>query len=322
MKISVIIPVYNIKAYLNRCVQSVLQQEPPPCEVLLIDDGSTDGSGELCDSLSRQHAVITVHHKSNGGLSSARNYGLSKAQGQYILFLDGDDFLAENALKNLGEDALRHSPDMVIGRCQPLKPTKSMQRFEAIAQNSLKCHCVYTGREYLRRCLKGGAVRVEAWRSLYAKKFLTQNCLSFEPNRMHEDELFTPQALLCAEKIVLSNAAFYCYDNTRENSIMNAPGLARQKALDRFWIYDRLIMLYKTVRPRSLRRLLLDDVSWKYIDCYTTYCQKEALVRPKRLSLIFMACKPKRKMKSTLFALSPKLYLCLKKGHSKFSELL
>ncbi|HEO6958832.1 TPA: glycosyltransferase family 2 protein, partial [Streptococcus agalactiae] len=104
-KVTVIIPIYNSEAYLKECVQSVLQQTHPLIEVILIDDGSTDNSGEICDNLSQEDNRILVFHKKNGGVSSARNLGLDKSTGEFITFVDSDDFVAPNMieimLKNL-----------------------------------------------------------------------------------------------------------------------------------------------------------------------------------------------------------------------------
>ena len=91
--ISIIVPVYNIMEYLPRCVESLRQQTYPNLEILLVDDGSTDGTGLLCDELGRQDERIRVFHKENGGSSSARNYGISKAQGAYLGFVDSDDYV-------------------------------------------------------------------------------------------------------------------------------------------------------------------------------------------------------------------------------------
>lgn len=102
-KISIIVPIYNVAPYLKRCVDSLLAQDMPidEYEILLIDDGSTDDSGQLADEFANEHNNIVAYHKPNGGLSSARNYGLDKAQGEYIWFVDSDDRISENILQNL-----------------------------------------------------------------------------------------------------------------------------------------------------------------------------------------------------------------------------
>ncbi len=115
--ISVIVPVYQVKEYLSRCVRSIERQTYGDLEILLVDDGSTDGTGELCDALSREDERIRVFHKENGGTSSARNLGLAQAKGEYLGFVDGDDFIEPDMYERLMEAALRSGADMVqIGR--------------------------------------------------------------------------------------------------------------------------------------------------------------------------------------------------------------
>ena len=113
--ISVIIPVYNVAPYLRRCTASVLSQKGPSLEVLLIDDGSTDGSGALCDAIAREDARVQVVHQPNGGLSRARNAGLDLAQGHYVSFVDSDDYLEENAYRDLLHLAQKFQVPLVCG---------------------------------------------------------------------------------------------------------------------------------------------------------------------------------------------------------------
>ena len=98
MTFSIIVPVYNIKDYIERCIHSVLNQTYANFELILVDDGASDGSEILCDCYAQKHANIKVIHKTNAGLSSARNAGLKIASGNYIIYLDGDDFWIENTL--------------------------------------------------------------------------------------------------------------------------------------------------------------------------------------------------------------------------------
>lgn len=114
MKFSVIVPVYNCINDLSACVSSILQQTKPDFELLLVDDGSTDGSAELCDRLSEQDRRIHVFHKSNGGASSARNLGLKYAKGDFILFFDGDDTVEPDLLEQVSAALSDASPQMVI----------------------------------------------------------------------------------------------------------------------------------------------------------------------------------------------------------------
>ena len=101
--ISIIIPVYNVKKYLLRCIRSILKQKYRNFEVILVDDGSDDGSGLLCDKLKTRDSRIRVIHKENGGMSSARNVGIEFARGEYITFVDSDDYISDRYLETLVE---------------------------------------------------------------------------------------------------------------------------------------------------------------------------------------------------------------------------
>ena len=144
---------------------------------------------------------------------------------------------------------------------------------------------------------------------MFRRDFLVRNDLYFEYGILHEDEEFTPRALLKAERVVLTDYVYYHYDNSRSDSIMNSTALNAKKIADRVKIYDGLRKLYKTVKPRKLRRLLEDDLSWKYIDCY---CASEPKSRKKlgvkRLVVLKCAYKARRRAKALVFALAPNRY--------------
>ena len=99
--VSIIVPVYNLEKYIEKCVRSLLQQTYTNVEIILVDDGSRDESGEICDRLASEDSRIKVIHKENGGLSSARNCGIENATGEYIMFVDGDDFISELMVEKL-----------------------------------------------------------------------------------------------------------------------------------------------------------------------------------------------------------------------------
>ena len=107
MELSIVIPVYNVERYLQRCITSILKQDYHDYEIILIDDGSTDSSGRLCDEIREEYPlIIHVIHKKNGGLSSARNAGLTIASGHYIMFLDSDDYLSLSACEELYKEII------------------------------------------------------------------------------------------------------------------------------------------------------------------------------------------------------------------------
>ncbi len=115
LEASVIIPIYNVENYINRCVDSVLNQTFDNFELILVDDGSTDNCGKICDDYSKKDKRVTVVHKANGGVSSACNMGLTVAQGNYVMFLDGDDYITDDCLSVLMDQKANDNTDMIIG---------------------------------------------------------------------------------------------------------------------------------------------------------------------------------------------------------------
>lgn len=114
LQLSIIIPVYNVEEYLRRCVDSILSQDYDAYEIILVDDGSTDNGGVICDELAQQYSHISVIHKSNGGLSSARNAGLKAAKGQYIWFIDSDDYIAEQSLGAIMSQIVQNQAEVIF----------------------------------------------------------------------------------------------------------------------------------------------------------------------------------------------------------------
>lgn len=114
--VSVVVPVYNVEKYLSVCVDSLLRQQYKNIEIFLIDDGSTDSSGEICDKYSSKYQNVKVFHKNNSGLGYTRNYGLKRISGEYVTFVDSDDYVENDLIQKLIEPVLlNHSVDGVIG---------------------------------------------------------------------------------------------------------------------------------------------------------------------------------------------------------------
>lgn len=307
--LSIIVPVYNVEEYLNRCMESLAGQSYSNIQLILVDDGSTDQSGRICDEWAAKSSRITVYHKPNGGLSDARNYGLSKAEGEYVMFVDSDDYISSDAASVLMQDALNFGADVVIGHSVLLNPSKAMDFLENIIRDNFEYHKIYSGKDYMEKCLAHGGLRMEVWRNLYRRKFLLSNGLMFRKGIYHEDEEFTPRMFLAAEKVVLNDCAFYFYDNSRTESITNSCSISKEKARDLMLIFEELSGIYSKVTPKKLRRYLQDDICWKYLDVICRYrmLDEEDFV-PMRKRTLFQAYKLKRRVKALIFAVSPKLF--------------
>ena len=216
IRLSFIVPVYNVEAYLEKCVNSLQHQHlsKNEYEIILIDDGSKDVSGIICDQLASDNRNITVIHQSNKGLSEARNAGMKVARGRYILFVDSDDYLEENVLPELltkmeekDLDILRFQVRRVSENEDPSSPL-----FEFASANNRE---IVTGKRYLQDYM-GYACYV--WQFLFRSSFLLENSLWFKPGIIFEDTEWTPRVLALAKRVSSINLLVYDY-LVREGSI-------------------------------------------------------------------------------------------------------
>ena len=220
--VSIIIPVYNVRQYLEQCLRSAIGQSYVHIEVLLIDDGSTDGSGELCDKLSAIDARISVFHKTNGGLSSARNYGLSRAKGDYIYFLDSDDYIEDNTIEILLNKCIDNNLDMIVfgGHCFWDSEVDSLtkKQYENVYRRG-EGYITNSGSSVYMQLKEHNEYYPAVPMHFYKTSFLNKNQLTFQDGILHEDELFSTYAYLYAERANVCSDRFY-WRRMRENSIM------------------------------------------------------------------------------------------------------
>ena len=213
--ISVIIPVYNVSKYLSRCINSVRNQAHVK-EILLIDDGSTDDSGILCDAYAAMEPLVKVLHKENAGLSSARNAGLDLAQGEYVAFVDSDDFLEPGAYEKLLSCAQRHEADLVCAGRSDL--------IGGIGDKTLglcpETEETITGPEFVARMFTWQGVDSAAWDKLYKRSLF--DGLRYPEGKICEDVPVTYRAALKANKVALLPEPVYVYYH-RPGSITTAP---------------------------------------------------------------------------------------------------
>ena len=222
MKFSIIIPVYNVEDYLHQCLDSVLCQDFSDWEVVCVNDGSTDGSAAILEDYVAKDARFRLVTQPNGGLSAARNAGLDAAQGEYILFLDSDDWLVENALMVLstnlsGEDMLCFSGRRFFEKTHGFNPSDLLKNGDY--QSGMD---YYNENALLPRDFAFVCVVLRAYR----RTFLMDNGLRFKEGILHEDNLFTPLACYYAHEVRVVNACLYNY-RVRVNSITNTFDMKR-----------------------------------------------------------------------------------------------
>lgn len=220
--VSVVVPVYNIKDYILKCLESLAGQNYGNFEVVVIDDGSTDGSSEICDKFASGDKRFRVVHKKNGGLSDARNVGIHEAKGELICLVDGDDKVREDFISVLMETLEEGEADIAICGFNKEHPE---ERVVSGAQAAIDL------------LVKAENVEIVAWNKIYRKSLFVDNDIWYPVGKKHEDTLTTYKLLAAATKVAYTSKSLYIYNETREGSIMNSEKkeeqlLAREKAAE------------------------------------------------------------------------------------------
>lgn len=212
--ISVIVPVYNVEDYLHQCVDSIINQSYTDLEIILVDDGSKDNSGKICDEYAQQDSRIRVIHQQNQGLSAARNAGIDICTGEYILFVDSDDYLPEGILDLLHTIAVEHESDFVAGTFFRLSDDGILT--PARLRDPIKGVEVYTGRQKMENYICVPKQTNSVWGKLFARELFQQ--IRFPVGKLFEDVFVTYQLVHNAKRIALTQEPSYIY-RRRANSI-------------------------------------------------------------------------------------------------------
>lgn len=212
--ISIVVPVYNVETYLKECIESIRRQTYQNFEVILVDDGSSDQSGRICDEYAKIDKRVRVIHKANGGLSDARNVGIKIARGEFLTFIDSDDYISDNYLGVLMNAQQRYDADIVQGemtkKCKKLGKTNPKFTVE-----------VMEPKEAFRKLLCYKRPQVYACCKLYRKTLLLNNSIFYPVGRLNEDCATTYKMILQSNRSVFIPEIIYFY-RTTENSILNS----------------------------------------------------------------------------------------------------
>lgn len=214
-KISVIVPVYNVEQYLEECLHSIVNQTYWNLEIILVDDGSTDKCPEICDRYARKDDRINVIHKENGGLSDARNAGMEIMSGDYVVFVDSDDYIAVDMIEGLAQIACEYNADIV--ECGFIKTESSATHPIASRGENDAPPRVYSEEQALESLMLHELQQV-VWNKLYSAPVI--NGINFETDRINEDEFWTYQVFGRAGKVASIERDLYFY-RQQPGSIMN-----------------------------------------------------------------------------------------------------
>lgn len=234
--VSVIVPVYNVEKYLARCIQSVCGQSYQGLEIILVDDGSKDKSGVICDEYAERDGRIKVIHKQNGGLGDARNAGVEKAKGKYLLFVDSDDRIHENLVRDTVETAEKNQADMVIFDYIGEEENGNLtDRFTFPFSASRVIEVAEEKELIMRSCSAvNKLIRRELWK---------ESGFQFPKGRYYEDLATIPKVMTKTKKIVYLPEVYYYY-LMRDGSIMHSRNFEKNYE-DRTWAVDQLLEYFK-----------------------------------------------------------------------------
>ena len=213
--ISVIVPVYKVEKYLDKCIESIVNQTYKNLEIILVDDGSPDNCGAMCDEWAEKDGRIKVIHKKNGGLSDARNAGMAVATGEWIGFVDSDDWIEPQMYQYLHEAITTTDSDIAeCGAKRIWMDGKPEQELRAVNMD-----CVFEQEAAMMALITSHGLVQTVWNKLY-RRSLTDG-IGFMKGYIHEDEFWTWQAVARARRVVAVKESCYCYLQ-RDNSIMGA----------------------------------------------------------------------------------------------------
>lgn len=241
--ISIIVPIYKVEKWLNRCIESLVNQTYKNIEILLIDDGSPDRCPQICDDWGIKDSRIKVVHKQNGGLSDARNCGLKLAKGEYIFYVDSDDYINLDSVERF--EAYADDEDLIIGEATVYSDDNILHR----KHTNLQENYIYKGTEIATLAVKKGEWHAEACINMYRRDFLIDNNLFFTYGIFHEDNELQPRLFLKAEKIKYLQYEFYNYV-LRSDSICGAANLKNRDDLYR--IYESWVTLIKSIDDKTV----------------------------------------------------------------------
>ena len=236
--VSIVVPIYNTENYLEKCINSLTQQSYSNIEIIAVDDGSPDGSGRKIEKLAKSDEKIRVFHKENGGLSSARNYGIKKAKGEFICLVDSDDYVKRDFVAVMLENVLRNKADVAVIGYNDYLPEKQIVSGEGAAVSLLT---------------KQENIDVVAWNKMYRRELFTKNDIWYPEGQNYEDCLTTYKLLARAQTVTYIEKSLYCYvdrarsitKNDKKEEKLKVREQAAKEAIDYFKNEEDLLQAAK-----------------------------------------------------------------------------
>lgn len=302
-EISVIVPVYKVEKYINKCVDSILAQTFTDFELWLVDDGSPDNSGTICDDYAKKDARVKVIHKKNGGLSDARNAALDVMQGEYVFFVDSDDWIAADTLETMHDASKRTGAKVVTGNFINAYEDGTTKELYAPADTEI----VLKGEEILSTLLRPNATN-----RLYKAEIFKD--LRYPVGRLYEDAFVYHKILAQIDSMVLTGKFSYFY-YIRNGSIMNSKynikftdivdavydrakwldSIGQNKLADetRLFVYSQVAVAYAHLDKRNIEHLKrLNEITKIYDECYKTLISSHFIGWKQKIRLFILKHTP------------------------------
>ena len=334
--ISLILPVYNVEAYLKRSINSVLGQTYKNIEIILVDDGSTDGSGKICDSFVEMDSRIKVYHTENKGLSAARNYGFTVSHGNYIFYLDSDDYISEDCIELLYKRLVETGADFVQAGIvkESIRSRKLSDDKKALGRKP-----IMTGTEYMS-AIFAGKTSVTVWGKLF-KRYIIEK-VSNPSGRLYEDCAVICKYANISKTIAMESEASYYYLVYRPDSITST--ISAKAVEDWKWCVRRLLIdckkLFPSIEDEALKWYRASIIAlWSTMVRYTPTIklmmpflmkEEERYIVPNMKAIrnyvlkhfgFYMKMPLKRKLQTILLCYLPFIYVIYVKLRSRWRRL-
>lgn len=309
-KLSIIVPIYKVEKYIENCIKSILNQSFDDFELILVDDGSPDKCGEICDNYAKIDDRIKVIHQKNGGLSSARNSGLKVAIGSYIGFVDSDDWIESTMYEDMYKLAVKYNADIV--QCDFINAIDESIK----VKNNTECYSIIDNIECLNNLYNEKFIKtVVSWNKIYKRELFEE--INFPTGKIHEDEFTTHKLIYKSNKIITLDKKLYYY-RTTENSIMNSE--FNIKRFHRLEAIQERIEFFKVINEKELYNKTIDkyifvakDYYFKYkkskeYDCNMLKTIKSNYINVFNLHLKNKPLKIKSNFMNYVFLVSPNIY--------------
>lgn len=315
--ISIIVPIYNVEKYLKKCIESIINQTYKNIEIILVDDGSPDNCGKICDEYSQKDKRIIVIHKKNGGLSDARNKGIDIAKGDYLTFIDSDDFVNIDYIEKLYNSIKLNNTK--LAQCGISKVNENNEIIEKLNYDE---NYIKTSHEILNELYGKHLIEnVVVWNKMYAKELFRN--IRFPVGKIHEDEFTTYKIFYSVDRISLLSDCLYNYRQTNESIIGKKFNKKRLNLLDAleermdFFKNRNEIDLYEKTLKFYIEQLRLYYIKVKKYIENSKEIQQDIKRKYKIEHKKFMKIKDKtfkEMLKTKIFYFCPNLYYSIKKN--------